>query len=447
MADAQVQHERVGSTLDTIAGVRVPHKPSSSLWDIAIKNGRIASVDPHKTRNASSQRTLDGGGRLIAPSLCHSHIHLDKCFLLQDPKFHDLQLESGDFSEAMELTGEAKSRFDEEDLLRRGRQLILESICYGVTVMRAFVEVDGIVQLKCLHAGLKLKHEFQDQCEVQLCAFAQLPLHSGPDGGAKVRELMRVAASYIQVGVLGSTAYVEESQDLSAKNVQWIAKLALEHNKHLDIHLDYFIEEKRQPMIWTCLEILKEQQWLERGGKTISFGHCTRLTRFQREDWRSLRSAIGELPISFTGLPYSDLFIMKTPDNVRGTLPVTTLINEFGLNATVAINNVGNAFTPTANCDPLDLARLGVGLYHAGTRQDTELLYETVSSRAKTAIGVEKSSLSLRIGEPADFVLFDRMDVGWRSRKSISEIVYDAGHSRQTIYHGRVTAWTASLAT
>lgn len=44
------------------------------------------------------------GMRLLSPSLCHPHIHLDKCFLLSHPKYADLRIEKGDFEEAMKLT-------------------------------------------------------------------------------------------------------------------------------------------------------------------------------------------------------------------------------------------------------------------------------------------------------------------------------------------------------
>jgi cytosine/adenosine deaminase-related metal-dependent hydrolase len=120
--------------LTKIVNVRIPQKPSSQQWDITVKDGKIFSVDAHDTTlDARAADILDAKNRLIAPSLCHAHIHLDKCFLLQDPKYSDLQIESGDFNEAMEMTGEAKSRFDEDDLLRRGGRLIEESIGHGVT--------------------------------------------------------------------------------------------------------------------------------------------------------------------------------------------------------------------------------------------------------------------------------------------------------------------------
>jgi cytosine/adenosine deaminase-related metal-dependent hydrolase len=349
-----MQNQALGKPLRRINNVRLPHELPSLLWDVEIEDGIVISVDRHSdSSNADALDTLDGGNRLILPSLCHAHIHLDKCFLLQDPKFSDLQIERGDFKEAMEMTGEAKSRFEEDDLIRRGRLLIDESMQHGVTAMRAFVEVDGVVQLKCLQAGLRLKEEYKDRCHVQICGFAQLPLFSGQDDGEEVRNLMITAASYEGVEVLGSTPYVEDGEEKPKENVRWITQLALRHNKHLDLHLDYFLEEDKQPLIWDALNIIKEQQWgLTSGNKQITFGHCTRLTRFRRDEWERLRHEIGDLPVSFVGLPTSDLF-MRTAENVRGTLPVTELINEHGFNAAIAVNNVGNAFTPYGNCDPL----------------------------------------------------------------------------------------------
>lgn len=365
------------TSLQKITRVRLPGKESSKLWDITIKEGRIASVQSHDQGNSGVERDdiLDGCNRLIAPSLCHAHIHLDKCFLLQDPKYDDLQIESGDFKEAMEMTSTAKGRFEEEDLLRRGSRLIDESLQHGVTAMRAFVEVDGVVQSKCLDAGLELRNMYKDRCDIQICAFAQLPLFSGDDSGAEVRKLMEAAASRGQVEVLGSTPYVEGDEYKSKENVRWISALALKHNKYLDLHLDYFLEEDKQPLVWDVLSILKEQQWTQLGGRQITLGHCTRLTRFREKEWTDLKREISDLNISFVGLPTSDLFMMRTSENVRGTLPVIELIKQHGFNAAIAINNIGNAFTPQGNCDPLSIAQLGVGLYQAPTKNDVQLLY------------------------------------------------------------------------
>jgi cytosine/adenosine deaminase-related metal-dependent hydrolase len=68
----------------------------------------------------------------------------------------------------MEVTTKAKASFDSRDLVSRGRNLILESVKYGVTAMRAHVEVDGIVGHKCVEAGLHLKEELKELCDVGL---------------------------------------------------------------------------------------------------------------------------------------------------------------------------------------------------------------------------------------------------------------------------------------
>ncbi|OCL03083.1 cytosine deaminase protein-like protein [Glonium stellatum] len=430
--------------LRKITGVRLPRKSPSTLWDVSIGDGKISAIGPHTPGHPDISYVpgvLHASERLLAPSLCHAHIHLDKCFLLQDPKFSDLEIKDGDFREAMVLTSKAKSRFEEEDLLRRGRQLIEESIQYGVTAMRAFVEVDGEVKFKCLESGLKLKQEFKDICEIQICAFAQLPLFSGEDGGDEIRKLITDAARREGVDVIGSTPYVEQDEAKTIMNLRWISTAALFNRKPLDLHLDYNLDKEKVPLIWATLEIIKAQNWIERNGKVITLGHCTRLTQFAREDWNRLKQEIGDLPISFVGLPTSDLFMMRTDEGVRGTLPITKMIKEYKFNAAIAVNNIGNAFTPQGTCDPLSVASLGVAVYQAGTKSDSETLYECVSSRAKAAIGLRWTSLDLNIGDPADFVLFDRTNVGWRRRKTIKEAVLDGGTSRQTIRNGKLIAY------
>jgi cytosine/adenosine deaminase-related metal-dependent hydrolase len=79
-------------------GVYMAGKPLNSRWDIACRNGIIQSIgECHKSQNIS-------GKIFLAPSLCHPHIHLDKCFLLSHPKYEDLEMKEGNFGEALSLT-------------------------------------------------------------------------------------------------------------------------------------------------------------------------------------------------------------------------------------------------------------------------------------------------------------------------------------------------------
>jgi hypothetical protein len=84
----------------TFENVCMAGKPPNSRWDVCCKNGVIASLEEHKPLRADEE----SGIRFLSPSLCHPHIHLDKCFLLFHPKYADLEIEKGDFAEAMKLT-------------------------------------------------------------------------------------------------------------------------------------------------------------------------------------------------------------------------------------------------------------------------------------------------------------------------------------------------------
>ncbi|KAI4717047.1 Metallo-dependent hydrolase [Aureobasidium sp. EXF-10727] len=435
-----------------ILNVSLPCTDPNSLWDVNLSfSGTIQKVTPHSPdllealKDDTSSPYINGHGALLAPALCHPHIHIDKAYLLSHPKYAHLQIEEGSFDEAMNLTSKAKSSFGNDDLLERGLRVIDESVQAGVTSMRAFVEVDPIVGHKCIQAGKSLKDKAELRCHIQLCVFAQLPLFSGDDGGDEIRRLVveAVKPSY-NADVLGSTPYVEDDREKMKKNVEWTIDLALEKDLHLDFHLDYNLDPNTEPLIWYVIDTLKAKDWTARTKKTIVLGHCTRLSLFKDDEWKRLKKEIANLPISFVGLPTSDLFMMRTETGARGTLPVPRLIKEYGFNAAISINNIGNAFTPQGNCDPLSIASLAVGVYQAGTKRDAEILYECISTRARHAIGLSNeadpkspNTLSLDPKQSADMLLFGKQDPDWRTRRTIPEAVYlYDGSGGRTVFKG-----------
>ena len=451
--DNQFQHEKI----HVVSGARILAEgwDPEAQQDIHIKDNIIKSIVPHRT-GAASERILDARDFLIAPSLCHAHIHLDKCFLLSDPKFADLEIVKGDFAEAMELTAKAKARFSKDDLSRRGKWLIAESIAAGVTHIRAFVEVDHIVRMKCLDVAIELKKQFAAACEIQICAFAQEPIYSGTYGAAN-RELMEAAVANEHVSVMGTTPYVESDEENTKKNIGWAIKMASGSSMHLDFHLDYNLD--RSQAAWTDLVIkqLESKSLYQRGPsaytrRTVVLGHCTRLTLFNESDWQGLRQRVQHLEVYFVGLPTSDLYMMGRPissgdggERVRATLQIPQMIQQYGLQGAIAINNIGNAFTPYGSCDPLRIASMGVGLYHAGTKRDAQMLYDCVSTRATESIGY--TSRPFDIGEPANFVLFNMggskssLLSTQRGRKTLQEVVYDPPIKRKTIFNGHLISF------
>lgn len=444
--------------VELFRNVSLHHKEPGSRWDVFISRGQISDIKPHVPERGGSgdhaMHYVNGNGALLAPSLCHPHIHLDKAYLLQHPKYAHLQVSSGDFKEAMELTSKAKSGFEEADLVERGERLIDESVEAGVTHMRAFVEVDAGVEMKCLNAGVKMKRKYEQEgrCVIQLCAFAQLPLFtSSPndEGAERIRRLMSEAMSKPGVDVVGSTPYVEDSKEKQQQNIDWLIDLAIEHDRHIDFHLDYHLDAEQEPMLWHVIETLKKKDFVKRTTqRTIVLGHCTRLVHFSPDEWKRLADEIADLPVSFVGLPTSDLFIHGQ------TLPIARLIKHRGLNCCLGVNNIGNAFTPPGSPDPLLLATIGMSIYQAGTQADAEMLYECVSTRAKKAIGMDvirnwagerehgDVGLETLVGDKANRLLFHNAeDADWKTRKTVKDAVYfyDGAKGRRAILGGQLT--------
>ena len=303
--------------------------------------------------------------------------------------------------------------------------------------------------MRALDVARKLKSMYADQCYLQICVFAQLALFAPHPPGTIRRHWFTKAAEYEEVEAIGSTPYVEENGSLSEENIKWTVDLALLHQKHLDFHLDYSLDANFESMIWCVLAMA--EKWPELNPhKTICLGHCTKMTQLTDGEMASLKTVIvrNNLPVHFVGLPTSDLYMMGRPcegamdrgERLRGTLFVPQMIQDYGLDCVLAINNVGNAFTPYSSCDPLQLASMSMLIYQAATTADCELLYEAVSTRAKSAIGqhVYKSIWMIDPEGPADLVLFG--DPEQRLPESSARVVYNIEPRRTVFYKGRIVA-------
>ncbi|KAL9088379.1 MAG: hypothetical protein Q9159_003153 [Coniocarpon cinnabarinum] len=259
-----INHQKESTVIHSIRGCRLPGKNQSDTYDVEIQNGTVTNVCHAQESThwpVAQSGFLEANGRLLAPSFCHAHVHLDKCFILQDPSFEDYSISKGDFQEAMQVTGTAKSQFKMPDLLRRGRRLIQESVAAGVTAMRVFVEVDEVVRDMSLKAAIALKNEYSNLCYLQICAFAQLSLFHDDSRGEERRASLLAAADLEDVEVIGSTPYVETSQELSHTNVRWTIQQALQRRKHVDFHLDYSLNGEAPAMTKFVLDTLVRGNW------------------------------------------------------------------------------------------------------------------------------------------------------------------------------------------
>ncbi|ESK94999.1 putative zinc metallopeptidase protein [Moniliophthora roreri MCA 2997] len=369
---------------------------SDRLWNIECREGKVVNIEPagpisQPLSNATRQTgyEVDAHGSIVLPSLCHSHIHLDKCFILG----RGGDLITGDFTEAMNVTGKAKAGFplDKDDLMNRGRKLIRDSVDCGVTSMRAHVEVDSIVGLTGLDAALQLKEEFLPACHVQIAVFAQEGLFESAEDNepGDNYHLLLQAITRNGIDVVGSAPYVEPSREQAQKNIALILEAARHNDLHVDFHLDYNLNPYAAPLIYDVISLVKRDWHLpkqepRRPKRRITIGHATRLQLFSVEEWQNLVASIGDLPITFVSLPNSDMYMQgreatDTPMGPpRSTLRVPYLAKQYGLEIAMSVNNVENAFTPQGPLDPLALCTFGVAVFQSATNKDIRTLLVSV---------------------------------------------------------------------
>lgn len=223
--------------------------------------------------------------------------------------------------------------------------------------------------------------------------FAQEPLFNSAldvEAGSNYRLLVE-ASERREVEVIGSAPYVEPTIAQSKKNIALILELAGRRGVHADFHLDYNLDPSSEPLIY---EVISQANRLRRfwlplpaevvgaviPRKRITIGHATRLQLFSPAQWKDLAYAIGALPITFVGLPNSDLYMQGRTDTdeplgaPRGTLRVPYIARKYGFQMAMSVNNIENAFTPQGSVDPLALCTLGAAIFQSATPADIRTL-------------------------------------------------------------------------
>ncbi|KAJ6508843.1 hypothetical protein C8R45DRAFT_815074 [Mycena sanguinolenta] len=444
----------------TNARLAHPDPARNDLWRIECSAGRVSSIQRCLGEDSNGVRAdIDAKGGLILPSLCHSHIHLDKCFILDR-----CNLVTGDFAEALQVTNKAKALFDRDDLYRRGYKLIRESLECGVTSMRAHVEIDTAVEFLCLETGQKLRGDFSDArnsalmmiiciTELENSAFAQEPLFDSPGSTEPGRNYsLLVEAAARDVEVVGSAPYVEPTLEQAKANIMLVLELAQKHGSHVDFHLDYNLDPASEPLIFEVISAAKKLSWSRESRITI--GHATRLQLFTSTQWRDLVAAIGELPITFIGLPQSDMYMLGREETdtslgpPRSTLRIPYIANKYKIEMAMSVNNVQNGFTPQGSLDPLSLCALGVALFQSATPRDLGILVRSVTLTSKRAIGQKDvhRDLCVSTDDPADLVILHHTP-------NLQLAALNPSYDRTTIRAGVVVArrhtskWFADTAT
>lgn len=375
-------------------------QPTVSL---CVLGGRISAIGASQEMPRDVKR-YDAQGAFVSMGFTDAHVHLDKALLLGRCSICE-----GTLPEAVRLTAEAKRNFTEEDVYARATQVLDMAVRNGTQRMRSFVEVDPRAGLRSFHALKRLKSDWADLIDLQLCVFAQ-------EGLTQEMETYDLIDQALALGgdLIGGCPYTDADP---VAHVGLIFDLAEKYLIDVDFHIDFDLD----PANSILPEIIN--QTVSRGWQgRVAVGHATKLAAFTPERREDLARQMASAGIGLVVLPATDTFLngdKADPMRPRGVAPAAE-IATFGTSVALATNNVQNPFTPFGDASLLRMANYYANIDQLASSAEMQAVYGMITTAPAQILGYAIADLT--VGAPADFVLLDALSPEAAIRGSASVI-------------------------
>jgi cytosine/creatinine deaminase len=359
-----------------------------SIVDLTVDGERIVALGPGAA--AGVKLVVNAGGKLLLPAFIDGHVHLDKVLIRDELREHD-----GTLRGAIESIHERKRRYTAEDVRRRARAVIEDSVRLGTTRLRSHVDVDTIGGLVPLEGVMAAAADCADIAEVRTIAFPQEGLLRDP--GAY--DLMEAA---IEAGadVVGGMPHWEPDEAAQREHVRLCFELAERFDRDLDMHVD----ETDDGGVRT-LEMVADEA-LRRGfiGRVCA-GHVCSLAAADHEYADRVIAKCASAGISIAANPVTNLVLQGRGD--RGLIRRgTTRIGELraaGVNVLFGQDCVKDGFYPFGRGSMLEVALISAHAAHLTTRADIAFALRAVTDSPAAAMRLD--DYGLRPGARADMQL------------------------------------------
>lgn len=357
--------------------------------DIAVKNGRIATIGSDIRCDAIIEDDVEGN--FAFPGFVDCHVHLDKACILDR-----CTICAGTLEEAVRETTKAKTGFSEEDVFERASAVVRQAIVHGTTRMRTFVEIDPRAGMRSFEAIKRVRERFKFAMDIQICAFAQEGLTQEPETEGMLDEALRTGADLI-----GGCPYTDPRPE---EHIKRIFALARKHDVDVDFHLDFSLDPKK-----TDLPAVIEATLANAYGGRVTIGHVTNLSALDPAARSIIARKIAVAGIAVTVLPATDLFLMGRDQQFnipRGVTPAHLLLKE-GVEAAIATNNILNPFTPFGDASLGRMANLYANVMQLSRDEDIDAVFHMVGAYAAK---IKRIPYGLAVGAVADVVILDAQD-------------------------------------
>ena len=389
------------------------------LWQIAIEDGRIASILPNEEQIDFSGDILDGEQGIVYPPFVEPHIHLDATQTAGQPNWN----QSGTLFEGIERWAERKSLLSHEDVKSRAWKTLKWQIANGVQHVRTHVDVSDPT-LTALKAMLEVKKEVAPWVDLQIVAFPQEGILSYPNGEALLDQAMAMGAD-----VVGGIPHFEFTREYGVESMHIAFNIARKYNKQIDIHCDEIDDEQSRFVETVAALALKYEM-----GDKVTASHTTAMHSYNNAYASRLFRLLKLSKIHFVANPLVNIHLQGRFDTYpkrRGVTRVKEMLKN-NINVCFGHDDVFDPWYPLGTANMLQVLHMGLHVCQLmGYGQINDGLKLVTENSAK-ALGLH--GYGVEEGNAANFIILPAENGFDAVRRQVP--------TRYSIRHGKVIAET-----
>lgn len=352
---------------------------------VAVTAGRIAAIIPSSAPIPAAGATTDLAGAMLVPGFVEGHIHLDTSFYGDAWKPHIPCTNGFDVHERVQF--QAQNLANASPMDKRARDQLELCIGQGSTAMRSHVMIDASVRLSHLETILKVRDDYRDLIDIQLCAFPQNGIIASPGTAELMDEAIAMGCDL--VGGLDPATFDRDIE----KHLDVVFGIAERRGVDIDIHL----HDGGTLGVFEIEQIAARTRALGMNGH-VAVSHAYGLGDIPAEAQKKIAATLAASGVAImTNAPGSYSF------------PPVAILRQAGVTMFSGSDNIRDSWWPYGDGDMLGRANI-IG-YRSGFYEDWELAaaFDIVTKAGAKALRLD--GYGIEVGGKADFVTFTSQHV------------------------------------
>jgi len=375
----------------------------AQLFDVTIEGDKVAAI------TAAAQQQQAKGTLLSA--LVEAHAHIDKNYTVQD-----VGAAQGNLFVAIERMNRHRESWTGESLRLRMERALHDAWLSGTRALRTHLDWVQPEPPAALAVFEALREEWRGRVELQFVSLTPLDLFADIEAGERIaREVKRAH------GVLGAFVYRNEG---IVHKLGRVFDLAQQHGLALDFHVDEGLDIEATGLR-SIAQLVRARDFRQ----GVVCGHaCSLSVQEDAVAAETLALCAGAgAGIHIVALPTTNLYLQGAWDRTPVQRGITRIDEAAarGLRASLATDNVQDAFYPYGSYDLLETFGLGVQVAHLAPADDW---LDTITVSPAKALGLAWDG-RIAPGCPADLLVL--------SATGEHELIGPRGRQRTVIRAGQ----------